>query len=314
VRSGSLKLVSERARLGKPPALYNLPSDIGETQDLALAQPADVVTLKSLYDQWNSQTIPPLWVDNTDLKIMPFVLAGDWNAYNKNDAATPWRLTRITAPGVEGTPDGFNYFATTIRVAATGGNTTPGLHSFTFVGNNKYSKQWTGAAINVDGTTSVPFFSGSALGPPNSISLQDGYYYSFRILDWQSQVGSSMKVAVMKTSAPPVAVRLSGQAPTAPTSNDPVVVSISTTHPKSVEERVYLRWSTDMFVSSHIIEASGSGQNFAATIPAQQAGTGVQYSAVISTVDLTPVVTSGAIDSLTLATSSVSHFVVAASP
>jgi hypothetical protein len=314
VRSGSLKLVSERARVGKPPALYNLQTDIGETQDLALAQPADVVTLKSFYDQWNSQTIPPRWVDNTDLKIMPFVLAGDWNAYNKNDAATPWRLTRITAPGVEGTPDGFNYFATTIRVAATGGNTTPGSHSFTFVGGNSYSKQWTGTAINVDGTTSVPFFSGNALGTPNSISFEDGYYYSFRILDWQSQVGSSMKVAVMKTSAPPVAVRLSGQTPTAPTSNDSVVVSIFTTQPKSVEERVYLRWSTDMFVSSHMIQASGSGQNYAATIPSQPAGTGVQYCAVISTVDLTPVVASGAIDSLTLATSSVSHFVVAASP
>jgi hypothetical protein len=310
VRSGSLKLVSERARVGKPPALYNLQSDIGETQDLALAQSADVVTLKSFYDQWNNQLIPPRWVDNTDLNIMPFVLAGDWNAYNKNDATTPWRLTRITAPGVEGTPDGFNYFGTTIRVAATGGNTTPGVHSFTFVGGNTYSKQWTGATINVDGTTSVPFFSGSALGPPNSISLQDGYYYSFRILDWQSQVGSSMKVAVMKTSAPPVAVRLSGQAPTAPTSNDSVVVSISTTQPKSVEERVYLRWSTDMFVTSHMIAASGSGQNYSATIPAQQTGTGVQYSAVISTVDLTAVVASGAIDSLTLATSSVSHFVV----
>jgi arylsulfatase A-like enzyme len=310
VRSDSLKLVSERARVGKPPALYNLPTDIGETQDLALARPADVATLKSLYDQWNSQTIPPRWVDNTDLKIMPFVLAGDWNAYNKNDATAPWRFTRITAPGVEGTPDGFNYFATTIRAAATGGNTTPGVHSFTFVGGNSYSKQWTGTTINVDGTTSVPFFSGSALGPPNSISLQDGYYYSFRILDWQSQVGSSMKVAVMKSSAPPVAVRLSGQTPTAPTSNDSVVVSISTSQPKSVEERVHLRWSTDMFVSSHMIAASGSGQNYAATIPAQQAGTGVQYCAVISTVDLTPMVASGAIDSLTLATSSVSHFVV----
>jgi hypothetical protein len=314
VRSGSLKLVSERARVGKPPALYNLQNDIGETQDLAPAQPADVVTLKNLYGQWNSQTIPPIWVDNTDLNIQPLVLAGDWNAFVKNDAATPWRLTRITAPGVEGTPDGFNYFATTIRVAASGGNTTPGLHSFTFVGGNSYSKQWTGAVINVNGTTSVPFFSGKAFGSPNSISLEDGYYYSFRILDWASQVGSSMKVAVMKTSAPPVAVRLSGQTPTAPTSNDSVVVSISTTQPKSVEERVYLRWSTDMFVSSHMVAASGSGQNYAATIPAQQAGTGVQYSAVISTVDLTPLLASGAIDAVTLATSSVSHFVVAASP
>jgi hypothetical protein len=299
--------------VGKPPALYNLPADIGETNDLALAQPADVVRLKGLYDQWNSQTIPPRWLDNTDTTMGTLVLAGDWNAFNKSDVA-PWRLTRITAPGVEGTPDGFNYFATTIRVAATGGNTTPGVHSFTFVGGNSYSKQWTGAAINVDGTTSVPFFHGSAFGPSNSISLQDGYYYSFRILDWHSQVGSSMKVAVMKTSAPPVAVRLSGQTPTAPTSNDSVAVSISTSQPKSPEERVYLRWSTDMFVSSHMIEASGSGQNYAATIPPQQAGTGVQYCAVISTVDLTPTVASGAIDSLTLATSSVSHFVVAVSP
>ncbi|PYI77971.1 MAG: hypothetical protein DMF04_04765 [Verrucomicrobia bacterium] len=65
-----------------------------------------------------------------------------------------------------------------------------------------------------------------------------------------------------------------------------------------------------MFVSSHMIAASGSGQNYAATIPPQQVGTGVQYCAVISTVDLTPVAASGAIDSLTLATSSVSHFVV----
>src|SRR5436305_14878915 len=119
-----------------------------------------------------------------------------------------------------------------------------------------------------------------------------------------------MMIAVIKTSALPVAVRLNVQTPTAPTSNDSVVVSISTTQPKSVEERVYLRWSTDMFVSSHMIQASGSGQNYAATIPAQQTGTGVQYCAVISTVDLTPVVASGAIDSLTLATSSVSHFVV----
>ena len=311
VRSGSLKLVAARGSLTK---LYNLQNDIGETQDLALVQPADVDTLKSLYDQWNSQTIPPLWVSNDAGNILPLVLAGDWNAYNKADATAPWRLTRITAPGVEGTPDGFNYFGTTIRVAAAGGNTTPGLHSFNLVGSNRYSQQWAGAVIKVDGTTSVPFFSGTAFGPANTISFDDGYYYSFRILEWHDQVGAAMKVAVMKTSAPPVAVRSSTQTPTAPTSDDSVVVGISTSQPKSPEERVYLRWSTDMFVTSHVIEASGSGQDYSATIPPQLAGTNVQYSAVISTSDLTPLVGSGAIDALTLASSSVSHFVVAVSP
>ncbi len=58
------------------------------------------------------------------------------------------------------------------------------MHSFVVVAGNNYSTQWGGATINIDGTSSIPFFSGSALGPTNSISLEDGFYYSFRILTW----------------------------------------------------------------------------------------------------------------------------------
>jgi hypothetical protein len=311
VRSGVLKLVAARDTLSQPPSLYNLQADIGETKNLAAAQPGDVDTLKSLYNQWNSETIPPRWLDNADLNILPLVLTGDWNGYNKGDTTIPWRLTRITAPGVEGTPDAFNWFTNTIHVATTGGDTTPGLHSFALVGGSSYSKQWGEVTINVDGTTSVPFFSGSVLAPTNSISLQDGYYYSFRILDWINQIGASMKLAVMKTSAPPTLVRLNGQTPTTPTSDDSVTIGILTNQPKSVEERIYLRWSTDFFVTSHIVEAAGSGLNYSAIIPAQPAGMGVQYCITTSTVDLSPFVTSGTIDSLTLSTSSNSHFVVA---
>ena len=276
VRSGVLKLVAARGTTSQPASLYNLQTDIGETQDLAGAQPGDVNTLTSLYNQWNSETIPPLWLDNTDANILPLVLAGDWNGYNKGDTTFPWRLTRITAPGVEGTPDAFNWFTNTIHVATTGGDTTPGLHSFALVGGNSYSKQWGGVTINVDGTTSVPFFSGSVLAPTNSITFQNGYYYSFRILDWINQIGASMKLAVMKTSAPPITVRLNGQTPTTPTSDDSVNIGILTNQPKSVEERIYLRWSTDFFITSHMVEAAGSGLNYSATIPAQPAGTGVQ--------------------------------------
>ena len=311
VRSGVLKLVAARGTTSQPASLYNLQTDIGETQDLAAARHGDVNTLTSLYNQWNSETIPPLWLANTDVNILPLVLAGDWNGYNKGDTRFPWRLTRITAPGVEGTPDAFNWFKNTIHVATTGGDTTPGLHSFALVGGNSYSKQWGGVTINVDGTTSVPFFSGSVLGPTNSITFQNGYYYSFRILDWINQIGASMKLAVMKTSAPPVTVRLNGQTPTTPTSDDSVNIGILTNQPKSVEERIYLRWSTDFFITSHMVEAAGSGLNYSATIPAQPAGTGVQYCVTTSTADLSALVTSGTIDPLTLATSSNSHFVVA---
>ena len=122
------------------------------------------------------------------LNLHPLVLAGDWNAFNESDSTLPWRLTRVTAPAVPGTgtPDAFNWFTNTVHVATTGGDTTPGVHSFAFVGGTSYSNQWGGVTINIDGTTSVPFFSGNALGPTNSISLEDGFYYSFRILESES--------------------------------------------------------------------------------------------------------------------------------
>src|SRR6266550_2727979 len=251
--------------------------------------------------------IAPLWqLQSTPLSGM--VLAGDWNAFNIGDPSAPWSLTRSTAPGAQGTPDGFDWFANTIHVAATGGDTTPGLHSFVVVGGS-YSRQWGGATINIDATTSVPFFSGNTLGPTNSISLQDGFYYSFRILDWR--LNANLTLAVMKTSAPPVSVSVASQTPTAPTSNDPVFVSIVTSQPKSVEERIYLRWSTDTYITSHMVEPVGSGVNYSAVIPAQPAGTSVQYCITTSTVDLSQLFTAATIDFLTLATTSNTHYVVA---
>ena len=145
MRSGPLKLVTERATAGTSPALYNLSNDVGETQNLAASQPGDVDSLNNLYDQWNAETIPPLWQPATDF-YLSLTLAGDWNAFNKDDPAFPWRLTRITAPpALNGTPDALNWFTNTIHVALIGGDTIPGLHFFAISGDNSYANQWGGA-------------------------------------------------------------------------------------------------------------------------------------------------------------------------
>jgi arylsulfatase A-like enzyme len=173
VRSGSLKLVTERNTTGQPPALYDLSNDIGESQDLALTRPGDVDFLQQLYAQWNTQTISAIWRGET-ARLQPLVLAGDWNGFNISDSHLPWLLTRISSPAVwgTGTPDAYNWFTNTIHVAATGGDTTPVLHSFALVAGGKYSTQWGGVTINIDGTTSVPFFAGIGLGPTNSITFR----------------------------------------------------------------------------------------------------------------------------------------------
>jgi len=142
------------------------------------------------------------------------------------------------------------------------------------------------------------------LGPTNTISLEEGYYSS-RILQRLSHVDVEMKLAVMKTSAPPISVSRSGQTPTEPTPNDPITVGIATSQAKSVEERIYLRWSTDLFITSHLIEAEGSGVNYSATIPPQPAGTLVLYTIVTSTANLSAYSTSGVIDPLILTTTGV---------
>jgi arylsulfatase A-like enzyme len=299
VRSGPFKLVTERATVGQPPALYNLPNDIGEAQNLAATEPGAVDSLKQLYAQWNTQTVPPLW-QATDFDSLPLVLVGDWNGFNKDVSTPPWAMTRITAPGEQGTPDGFNWFISTVHVAATGGDTIPGVHSFAVVGAHSYLNQWGGVTINIDNSTSVPYYSGTSLGPTNTISLEDGFYYSFRVLD-PGRTGQSLTIAVLKTSAPPVSVSRTGQTPDHPTPDDPVTVSIATSQPKSPEERIYLRWSNDWFITSHSIEAEGSGVSYSATIPPQPAGTSVLYTIITSTADLTGYSTSGIIDELTLA-------------
>jgi hypothetical protein len=190
-------------------------------------------------------------------------------------------------------------------VAATGGDKTPGEHSFALVGAGSYSNQWGGVAINVDDVTTIPFFSGSALGPMNTISLQDGYYYSFHILDPELPTPIDLQLSVMKTSAPPVSVNRTGQTPAEPRPHDPITVSIATSQTKSVEERICLWWSTDLFITSHLIEAEGSGVSYTAIIPPQPAGTLVLYMIITSTADLTGYSTSGVIDSLILATTDV---------
>jgi arylsulfatase A-like enzyme len=317
VRDGALKLVTSKATVHEPPALYDLHNDIGETTDLAAARPADVTRLRNLYDQWQTKLIAPLWQNDKEWHpgwpLAPVVLAGDWNNFNKDDDTAPWQLTRISAPAVGGTPDGYNWFVNTIHVASSGGDTTPGTHSFVVIGHNSYATQWGGEAININNTTVIPFFSGTELGPTNSITFDDGYYYSFRLLD-RKQGHANMELAVLKTAAPPVSITRSGQTPAVPTASQPVVVNIALSHSKSPQEHVYLRWSTDTFVTSHIVPATGSGTSYSATIPGRPSGTAVQYSLLTSTAHLSSAIYSGVIDPLALSVSVNFKYIVRGSP
>jgi arylsulfatase A-like enzyme len=58
VRRGDLKLVVSKGGSGKP-ELYDLSKDIGESRDLAAAQPATVRELQALWDKWSAEQAEP---------------------------------------------------------------------------------------------------------------------------------------------------------------------------------------------------------------------------------------------------------------
>ncbi|MFM1747067.1 MAG: Arylsulfatase [Verrucomicrobiota bacterium] len=58
VRQGDLKLVVSKGGSGKP-ELYDLSKDIGESRDLAAAQPAKVRELQALWDKWSAEQAEP---------------------------------------------------------------------------------------------------------------------------------------------------------------------------------------------------------------------------------------------------------------
>jgi arylsulfatase A-like enzyme len=58
IRHGDMKLVVSKGG-GPTPELYNLAEDIGESKDLAGAQPAKVKELQALWDKWSAEQAPP---------------------------------------------------------------------------------------------------------------------------------------------------------------------------------------------------------------------------------------------------------------
>jgi arylsulfatase A-like enzyme len=62
IRHGDWKLVVANGGSGRP-ELYNLAEDIGETKDLASANPEKARELQALWDRWNAEQAPPLVPD-----------------------------------------------------------------------------------------------------------------------------------------------------------------------------------------------------------------------------------------------------------
>lgn len=212
-------------------------------------------------------------------------IPGAWSGWS--DANPPWLLTKVSPPG---TPGGADWFTNTVYVAASGGDTTAGTYEFKMRADQAWTHNWGGATVNIDATTALTYLSAANA----TITVANGNYYSFRVIDPPTATAT---IGVLKTSARPVTVTRASQIPVAPRTNDTVTVNITLGAAKSPEERIFVRWTTNNFATSHYVEASGSGTSYSAVIPALPAGVTNRYY-VLSTTVASP--SDATIDYLTL--------------
>ena len=177
-------------------------------------------------------------------------MPGAWNGW-ANYPSQSYLNTTVRAFGPTG-----NQWTTTINVQASGGDITGGTYGMLFTsgpsGGGEWNNKWANATLGIDGKTALTWQGGS----DNSITVANGNYYTFV---WVDNGYANTDVAVMKTSAAPISI--------SSVSNGSPNVSITLSGAKSAEERVLVRYTTDAWATSNVVEATGSGTSYSATIP-----------------------------------------------
>jgi Secretion system C-terminal sorting domain len=222
------------------------------------------------------------------------MVVGAFNGYVTTPYGTDYRTTTYRRISVAaGTPvDGRGQWATTINIQAAGGDAAPinmpggAGNGFLFISGpaaNRFQNKWVFSGIGqgtINGINNISAFnSGNDMG----LNMSAQGYYSFIFNDC-GYTATNGRYYVGFTSAPPVNVFRTAEIINPDAS---VGISISTSLATSPEENIFLRYTTGSDFSgtgaSTVIQATGSGTTWSATIPSQPNGTTIRYYVFTST-------------------------------
>lgn len=168
---------------------------------------------------------------------------------------------------------------TIFNVAATGGDLPEGAYEWLFTSGssaNYFQNKWSNVTVVMNTLQTY-----TKEGPNNnSVTLSDGKWYT---VNWEDLGYQDSRAIFMETSAEPVLIT-AVSLQTGILENQPVNVGITTNAPKSADEKVYLRYTTNVWASSVVMEVPMTGTNGSVNIPGFPAGTNVSCYAFTSTV------------------------------
>lgn len=198
-------------------------------------------------------------------------MPGSWDWSNSNGMGGDFDLTKEST--------GTLRWHTVFQYTGSSGN-----QDFKFVsgdGNPWYNQWANNSSANVDQIENFNFYIESDGASNNSIYLTQSYYYT---VNWQDQGYVSSNAIFMETSAAPVTLDALSYLPSGTIEPwDEVEVTITTSAAPCAEENVFVRYTTDGYSNSNLLEVSFVGSTGTATIPAFPANTNVSFYAYSTT-------------------------------
>jgi len=186
--------------------------------------------------------------------------------------------TQVNGGKIERIDTGTLRWQTMFEVDASGGDLTGGTYEWLFTSgssSNYYQNKW--ASVTVTMNTLQLYTKEGATN--NSITLLDGKWYT---MNFEDLGYVSSRAIFMETSAEPVEIdNVSEPASVLP--NTPVTIDVELKDEKCAEENVFLRYTTDTWLSSLVVPVIMTGKDGTGEIPGQPEGTVVSYYAFTTT-------------------------------
>jgi hypothetical protein len=113
----------------------------------------------------------------------------------------------------------------------------------------------------------------------NNITLVNGKWYT---MNYEDLGYVDTRAIFMETSSEPIDIN-TVSVPASVAANTPATINVGLSDVKSPEENIFLRYSTDAWVTSLLLPVTVTGTSGTATIPGQVDGTVVSYYAFSST-------------------------------
>lgn len=211
-------------------------------------------------------------------------IPGTWNSFTNPPASNSvfGSANQVSGGKVTKITSGTARWKTTINVQSSGGDIVGGSYTFLFTSGpsgSPYNNKWAGTVVTLNSLQSYSFNTGA----DNSITVSNGKYYT---VVWKDNGYANTHAIFMETSAQPVTIDNVAQSPNGSSIGSGVdaTITITTSATPSAEEKIYVRYSTDSWTTSSVVEANFTGTTGTATIPAQIAGKTVIYYVFSTTI------------------------------